>query len=132
MELQQIKNLLVKHLQTGPLPDEEGEQLLAAMEQLIHDNQFETLTGIQYQLQGVNKTLSALEAEKLYWEIAMYYGGHEDDHHHHDHDDDHEDHDDEHPAKQNWLQRWSWLLILLAAMIIALKYWLGLGLHDAH
>jgi len=120
MELQQIKNLLIKHLQSGPLPDAEGEQLLAALDQLIYDNQFGELAGIAYKQQGVSKVLTIGELEKEYWEIAMYYGDHEDgdDHHHH------HDHDDEHPETRGWLEKWSWLLLVLAFLLLALIIYL--------
>jgi hypothetical protein len=111
MELQHIKDLLIKYLETGPLPDEEGQQLLLAMDQLIEKNELRLLAGTDYKTEGISKVLTEEEVENCYWEIFMYYEDFEahDEHHHHDDDDD----DDE---EKSHLTKWWWVYFILAAI----------------
>ena len=110
MELPQIKALLVKYLETGPLSDEEGEQLLVAMDELIEKNEGTLLTGTRYTKEGIEQVLTDEEVESCYWEIFMYYGKHEEHDHHHDHDDEDETH-------SSHLASWWWVYFLLAAIV---------------
>jgi hypothetical protein len=107
MELPQISALLTKYLETGPLPDAEGEQLLVAMDELIEKNELTLLTGTRFSKEGVEKALTEDEVENCYWEIYMYYGQHEEDDHHHD--DDEEEH-------KSHMASWWWVYFLLAAI----------------
>jgi hypothetical protein len=123
MELQRIQDLLVRHLESGVLPPEEGEQLVTGVEQLIENNRFDQLEGTAYHKDGVSRKLSREELERLYWELLMYYD--EGEGHDHDHELDH-DHD-EHPAGERspW-QQWGWLFILTALLLgvlyVLIKY----------
>lgn len=114
MELQRLKELIVKFLQQEPLTDEEGRQLLAGMDSLIEKNEAHLLLGLAYHT-GREHVLCAADLQRLYWEIEMYYGDHEDDHDHF--------HDGElPPAKAGFLHKWGWWCALLTGALSGVAY----------
>ena len=116
MELQVLKTLLVKFLEGNQLTEEEGEQLLAGIEKLIEQHEEHLLVGTKYHIEE-EKVLSELDLREVYWEVEMYYGGHEEDHDHHHHD-------ELEPGKPDFLHKWGWLHALLTGLLAALAYWL--------
>ncbi|SHN22578.1 hypothetical protein [Chitinophaga sp. CF418] len=115
MELQVLKVLLVRFLEGDQLKEEEGEQLLAGLEQLIERNELHLLVGIKYCIEE-EKVLSEYDLKEVYWEVHMFYGHHEDDHDHHD--------ETATPVWQDFIYKWGWLHALLTGLVAALAYML--------
>ncbi|MBW8687781.1 hypothetical protein [Chitinophaga rhizophila] len=106
--MKETSALLTRYLETGILPDDEGSQLLAAMDELIEKNELALLAGLRYQYKGEEQILTVADLEVHYWEIFMYYTDSEehDDHHHHEAAED----------EGNHLTRWWWVYFILAAI----------------
>ncbi|QHS59349.1 hypothetical protein [Chitinophaga agri] len=121
MELQEIREQLKKYLENGPLSNEEGAQLVRALDELIEKNELGLLVGTRYQKDGTERTLTEAEVENYYWEIFMYYE--ESDEHEHDHD--HDEHDDTTPH----MVKWWWVYFILAAIGFFVIWKLNQGLH---
>ena len=115
MELQVLKTLLIRFLEGDQLTDEEGEQLLAGLEQLIEQREEHQLVGMRYYIEE-EKVLSEGDLREVYWEVDMFYGHHEEDDHHH--------HETMAPEEGDAVHRWGWLYALLVGLVAAVVYWL--------